>query len=170
MKTRDVGFSLLILAAGLVGLLFTSCAVAAAQMHQGQVQTGQTAGHQHGTQTMQGAQATMMSTQQMMQNVDAMMKNATSNMQNLASMHQGMGGTQPNTQMFSAMQGLLGHMKQLQGSMNEWMKNPQAMHDEAGMKSFQEACGNLEQMTRSFEEMTKHMNEVMKGSGHGPKR
>lgn len=169
-RNGRVALSGVALAASLFGLLLAGGVVATAQMQQGQTQSGQMAGHQHGTQAMQGTQATMMSSQQMMQNAAAMMTNTTNNMQRLGAMQQGMGGMQPNTKMFSAMQGMLDHMKQLQGSMNEWMKNPQAMHDEAGMKSFQEACGNLEQMARSFEEMTKHVTDVTRGAGHGPKR
>jgi hypothetical protein len=171
------------IATALALVLLVASVPVIAQMHQGTTQmqqgTTQMQGHQHGTQGtqgMQGMQGTqnmagmMASTQQMMQNIDAMMTSSSNAMHNLSAMQPGTAGSPQHGQMVSAMQGMLDQMKQIQTSMNEWMKNPDLMHNSDAMKAFQQTCANFEQMTKAFDAMAKQMNQVMQSASHGPKK
>ena len=133
----------------------------AAQMHGGTQGHGQ---HQAG---MQGNMQGMAAADRMMQNIDKMMTNVSTMMQDLNTMHAGMPGA--GHQVMTSMQGAFDQMRQLRGSLGEMMKDPTLMHNQNAMKSFEQACKNLEQMTTSFQSMAKNMTQAMKGMGSGKK-
>ena len=122
---------------------------------------------EHGQGAMQG---NMMATDQMMRNIDTMMANAGSMMRDLTAIHAGMSGGSQHDQMMSSMQGMLDQMRQFHGSLNDMMKDPAFGHNNDAMKSFQQACRNLEQMTSAFQSMTKNMTQAMKGMTSEPKK
>jgi len=134
---------------------------AAAQMHAGTQGHGQ---HQGG---MQGNMQGMAAADRMMQNIDKMMTNVSTMMQDLNTMHAGMPGA--GHQVMTSMQGAFDQMRQLRGSLGEMMKDPTLMHNQNAMKSFEQACKDLEQMTTSFQSMAKNMTQAMKGMGSGKK-
>lgn len=123
-------------------------------------------GHGHDQGAMQGS---MMATAQMMRNIDTMMANSDSMMRDLTAIHAGMSGGPQHDQMMSSMQGMLDQMRQFHGSLNDMMKDRAFGHSNEAMKSFQQACRNLEQMASGFQSMTKNMTRAMKGMAHDPK-
>jgi hypothetical protein len=147
---------------GLFLVLALTTVPAAAQMHGGAQGHGQ---HQAG---MQGNMQGMTGADRMMQNVDKMMTNVSTMMQDLSTMHAGMSGG-GHDQVMTSMQGAFDQMRQLRGSLGEMMKDPTLMHNQNAMKSFEQACKNLEQMTTSFQSMAKNMTQAMKGMGSGKK-
>ena len=140
---------------GLMGLFFGG-ERAAAQMHSGAQGHGQ---HQA---AMQGNMHGMASTDRMMQNVDRMMANISTMMQDLNAMHAGTSAA-GHHQVMTSMQGAFDHMRQLRGSLGEMMKDPMLMHNQNAMKSFEQACRNLEQMVAASQSMAKNMTQTMKG-------
>ncbi len=162
---RSYRFSLVL---GLSTLLAVALGLAplAARMQNGQHQMGSQE-HQHQTAgAMQGPMAAM---GQMMRNIDGMVANAANMMHDLSVIHEGMGGEQHN-QMASSMQGMFDQMRLFQGSMNEMIKDPALHLNNDAMKGLQQACRDLERMVSSFQDMTKHVTQAMKGMPHDPKR
>ncbi len=151
-----------ILVFGLLVVVSLTGGAVAAQMHGGAQGHGQ---HQPG---MQGNMQGMAAADRMMQNIDKMMTNVSTMMQDLNTMHAGMssGG---HDQVMTSMQGAFDQMRQLRGSLGEMMKDPTLMHNQNAMKSFEQACKNLEQMTTAFQSMAKNMTQAMKGMGSGRK-
>jgi hypothetical protein len=125
----------------------------AAQMHHGQHQMGMKGSMQDTTAVRR------------LQNIDKMMTNVSTMMQGLHAMHAGMSSAGQH-QVVTAMQGAFDQMRQLHGSLGEMTKDPALMHDRDAMKSFEQACRNLEQMTTAFESMATNMTQAMKGM-HG---
>jgi hypothetical protein len=136
-----------------------------AQMHGGGQGHGQ---HQSGMQgNMPGP---MMAADQMMRNVDTMMNNVSGMMRDLTTMHAGMPNAAQHDQVMTSMQGAFDQMRQLHGSLNGMMKDPGLMHNNDAMKSYQQACRNLEQMTSALQSMAKNMTQAMKGMNVAPKK
>lgn len=146
--------------AGLFLLFALTAAPATAQMQGG-------AGHGQHQAGMQGSMQGMAAADRMMQNIDRTMTNVSTMMQELSTMHAGM----PNAghQVMTSMQGAFDQMRLLRGSLGEMMKDPTLMHNQNAMKSFEQACKNLEQMTTSFQSMAKNMTQAMKGMGSAKK-
>ena len=136
---------------------------------------GQTMGQSHGSQGHGHDQAAkpqanmMAATDQMMRNIDSMMTNAGSAMRDLTAMHAGMSGGAEHGPMLASMESLLAQMRQFRGDLHDMAKNPMLAHNNDAMKSYQQACRNLEQMASAFQSMTKNMTSALKGMSHATK-
>jgi len=119
------------------------------------------------TQGMQANTRAMMASDQMLRNIDSMMINLSSTVRDLNALHAGMPNHSP---MMSSMQGTLDQMRQLHGSLTQMMRDPGFGYDAQGMRAFQQACRNLEQMTSSFQTMTKNLTQAIKGTSSGSKK
>ena len=125
--------------------------------------TGQ--GHQHGTSP--GTAGAGMgqhggAIDQMMQNADAMMRGAEVMMRDLTAMPMaGQHGT-----LLTGMNGMLGQMRSMHGSLTTMMQDPAVMQNAGAMRAFGQASKNLEQMATAFNAMAKNMTSAMKGLPH----
>ena len=125
--------------------------------------------------TTQGnMQGSMMATDQAMRNIDTMMRNidtkmtsASAMMRDLNAVHAGMPAGMQHQPVMTAMQGTFDQMRQMRGSLNDMMREPSFGRSAQAMRSFQQACRNLEQMTSAFQSMTKNMTQAIKGMTGG---
>ena len=141
-----------------------STALALAQMSGGQT----TGGHQ-GTHNMQNMSPAMTAAQQLMRSVDMRMTSAGTQMHELATAHAGMGSGGSHDQMVSSMQGFLDQMRRVHDGLNSMSKGPMMGLDKDMMKSFEQACRDLDQMAKSFESMARNLTRTMKGANASKK-
>lgn len=71
--------------------------------------------------------------------------------------------TAAHQQMAGSMQHMFDQMHQFHAEMNDVMKNPALMHNDASMKAFRMAGDDFQKMGKAFESMLKNMSQVMKG-------
>lgn len=100
-----------------------------------------------------------------MESIGKRMSKLSTLMQDLNTVHGGMANAEQHHVAMTSMQSTFDDMRRLRAALREMMSDPALALNNDAVKSFEQTCKNLEQMTTAFESMAKNMTKAMNGMG-----